>query len=70
MKLVLELLAKELERQNLLIASNKWDKANREDYPDIKVWGPLIEEVYPNMVQLRDEIENAIAYLKTKSSGN
>ena len=66
MLLVIELLQKELERQDLLIASNKFDKSNREDYPNIKVWGPLIEEVYPNMLQLRDQIEDAIAYLKAR----
>ena len=67
MELVIQLLQKELERQNLLIMANKMDKQNRSNYPNMKTEGPLIEAVYPNMLQLRDEIEDAIAYLKTKS---
>jgi hypothetical protein len=69
MNLVIDLLSKELERQNLLIMSNKIQKQARANVPDLKSDGPLIEHVYPNMVQLRDQIEDAIAYLKTKSPG-
>ena len=42
------------------------DKQNRSNYPNMKTEGPLIESVYPNMLQLRDEIEDAIAYLKAR----
>jgi hypothetical protein len=68
MNLVIKLLEKELERQNLLIMSNKMAKAA----PDKSKYkgGPLPEEVYPNMVQLRDQIEDAIALLKTQNNGN
>jgi len=68
MKLVIECLEKELERQNLLIMSNKLDKQNRLDFPNIKTDGPLIEEVYPKMEQFREELEDAITLLKSKSS--
>ena len=69
LNLAIEVLEKELERTNLLIMSNKVDKQYRKDFPEIRVHGPLIEEIYPNMVQLRDQIEDAIAYLKTKNNG-
>ena len=52
MLLVIAHLEKELERQNLLIASRE---ANKE-----------IDMAYPNMEQFRDELELAIAILKTK----
>ena len=65
MNLVIELLQKELERQNLLIASNKMEKQKHKDMPGYK--GPaLLEKVYPNMVQLRDEIEKAIKILSLR----
>lgn len=66
MELVVHLLQKELERQNILITANKRDKQNRADFPEIKTSGPLIETVYPNMIQLRDEIEKAIKILSHK----
>ncbi len=65
MNIVIDCLKKELERQNLLIMSNKWDKQNRLDFPGIKAEAPLIEEVYPKMEQFRDELENAIILLET-----
>lgn len=68
MRLVLDLLEKELERQNLLIMSNKMEKQKHKDMPGYK--GPALpEEIYPNLLQLRDQIEDAIAYLKTKNNG-
>jgi hypothetical protein len=69
MELVIMLLEKELERQNLLIMANKMDKQKRKDMPGIKMDGPPLDHIYPNMVQLRDQIEDAIAYLKTKTNG-
>ena len=59
MKLVIELLQKELERQNLLINSNK--------VAIMDMYGVTIEHLYPDMVQLRDQIEEAITLLKTHS---
>ena len=59
MKLVIELLQKELERQNLLINSNK--------VAIMDMYGVTIEYLYPDMVQLRDQIEEAITLLKTHS---
>lgn len=64
MTLVIECLRKELERQNLLIMSNKMEKQKRKDLPGYK--GPvLLEAVYPNMLQFRDELESAIILLET-----
>jgi hypothetical protein len=66
MNLVISLLEKALERQNLLIMANKMEKQKHKNMPGYK--GPeLPEVVYPNMVQLRDQIEDAIAFLKTKA---
>lgn len=67
MQKVIEHLEKELERQNLLIATNADMKAELEqqgmwDWPR----GPIPEEIYPNMEQFRDELELAIEYLKNK----
>ena len=64
MNLVIECLKKELERQNLLIMANKMEKQKRNDLPGYK--GPeLIENIYPEMEQFRDELEAAIAILKS-----
>jgi hypothetical protein len=63
MLLVIQLLEKELERQNLLIMANKIEKQKYKDLPGYK-GPPLIENSFPNMVQLRDQIEDAIALLK------
>jgi hypothetical protein len=63
MKLVIECLEKELERQNLIIASNERVKQHMIDFP-ATYEKPLLEEIYPNMVQFRDELETAIAHLK------
>jgi hypothetical protein len=68
--LVIELLEKELERQNLLIASNEHIKQKRKEFPNMKDDGPLIEFVYPNMVKLKSQLEDAIALLKTQNNGN
>lgn len=68
MKLVIELLEKELERQNLIIASNERVKQHMMDFPKFTYEKPLFEEIYPNMLQLRDELESAIAILKTKTN--
>lgn len=67
MKLVFELLAKELERQNLLIATNDqmWEEIERQGMAS-NPRGPVPSEIYPNMLQLRDQIEEAIAYLKAR----
>jgi hypothetical protein len=70
MKLVIELLEKELERQNLLIATSERAKLRMREFPLFCYDKSIMEEVYPNMVQLKDQIENAIAYLKTKNNGN
>ena len=67
MKLVLELLAKELERENLLIAASENANPQREASPEYRANNPPIEHFYPNIYQLRDQIENAIAYLKNKT---
>ncbi len=66
MTLVIQLLEKELERQNLLIATNDqmWEEIRQQEFPS-SPRGPTPEEVYPNMVQLRDQIEDAIAILRT-----
>lgn len=70
LNLAIEVLEKELERQNLLIATNE------DMWKEIEVLGqasnprgPTPIEVYPNMLQLRDELESAIAILKTKNNG-
>lgn len=60
MNLVITLLQKELERQNLLIASCKFENAEKKGDPRY-----LPHKISPSMVQLRDQIEDAIAYLKT-----
>jgi hypothetical protein len=62
MELVLELLRKELERQNLLIKTH-------ENILDRNL-DPLPDSLTSNMYQLRDQIEDAIAVLKTKNNGN
>lgn len=67
MNLVVEHLQKELERQNLLIMANRMAKANPEKSK--YKGGPLPEDVYPNMEQFRDELEQAIKYLKNKKEG-
>ena len=67
MELVITLLELELERQNLLILSNERAKEDPEN--SLYKYTGLPEVVYPNMVQLRDEIESAIAYLKTTQNG-
>ncbi len=66
LNLAIEVLEKELERTNLLIMSNKIQKQSREKHPDLKTDGPLIEHVYPHMNQLRDQLEDAIAFLKAR----
>lgn len=65
MKLVIECLKKELERQNLLIMSNKMEKQKQKDLPGYKGPPVLPEQVYPKMVQFRDELESAIVLLET-----
>lgn len=70
MLLVIELLQKELERQNLLIASNERVKQSNKEFPMFAhLESTFYEQVYPNMVQLRDQIEDAIAYLNAKNNG-
>ncbi len=66
MQLVITLLEKELERQNLLIATNDqmWEEIRQQEFASYPR-GPTPEEIYPNMVQLRDQIEDAIAILRT-----
>lgn len=65
MQLVIELLSKELERQNLLILANERAKEDPEN--SLYKYHPLPEVVFPQMEQLRDQIEEAIALLKTHS---
>lgn len=65
MHLVISHLEKELERQNLLIEANKIDKQIYVDNPIYQAVAP-IDYIYPNMEQFRDELEHAIAILKTK----
>jgi len=67
MNLVIEHLRKELERQNLLIATNEDMREEINKHP-FSSWprGPMPEEVYPNMEQFRDELEYAIAILKSQ----
>lgn len=67
MQKVIEYLEKELERQNMLMATNEEMKEEINKYP-FSSWprGPMPEEIYPNMEQFRDELENAIEYLKNK----
>lgn len=60
MKLVITHLLKELERQNLLIATDENIKINKLDV------NVLPSDVYKNMYEFRDELEQAIAYLKIK----
>lgn len=63
MKKVIELLEKELERQNLLHMSNKVEKTKKKDLGDGYKGPPL----YPESHLFRDELEDAIALLKIKS---
>jgi hypothetical protein len=65
MLLVIAHLEKELERQNLLIMSSKMEEQKYKHLPGYK-GPPPIKSVYPNMEQFRDELEQAIAILKTK----
>lgn len=67
MELVIKHLEKELERQNLLIATNEEMKEEINKHP-FSSWprGPMPEEIYPDMEQFRDELEKAIEYLKNK----
>lgn len=67
MRLVIECLQKELERQNLLIATNEDMRKEINKHP-FSSWprGPMPEEIYPNMEQFRDELEQVIEYLKNK----
>jgi hypothetical protein len=55
-------LEKELERQNLLIKTH-------ENILDRNL-DPLPDSLTSNMYQLRDQIEDAIALLKTQNNGN
>lgn len=66
MNLVIECLKKELERQNLLIATNEEMREEINKHP-FSSWprGPMPEEVYSNMEQFRDELESAIVLLET-----
>jgi len=66
MNLVIDCLKKELERQNLLIASNERCKKHMEDNPMFKYEKPLLEEAYPKMEQFRDELVKAIRILELK----
>jgi uncharacterized protein YlaN (UPF0358 family) len=61
MKLVLEVLSKELERQHLLIATNENMLEGGFDFTMPR--HPLPEEIYPKMYELRDELEKAIKIL-------
>jgi len=63
MKRVIELLEKELERQMLLHMSNKTEKAKRKDIPGYK--GPPL---YPESHLFREELEDAITFLKIKTN--
>lgn len=65
MQKVIEHLQKELERQNLLIMSDKMEKQKYKELPGYKGPAP-ISSIYPNMEQFRDELELAIEYLKNK----
>lgn len=67
MVLVIALLQKELERQNLLIAASEKANSQREASPEYRANNPPIEHFYPNIYQLRDQIIEAIAYLKNKT---
>jgi hypothetical protein len=67
MNLVIELLSKELERENLLIAASENANPQREASPEYRANNPPIEHFYPNIYQLRDQIIEAIAYLKNKT---
>jgi hypothetical protein len=60
LNLVIEVLEKELERQNLLIQSNTMVGID-------EIEGPFIIKAPPSMLQLRDQLIDAIAYLKAKS---
>lgn len=64
MKKVIELLEKELERQTLLHMANKIDKTKSIELPGYK--GP---PVFPENHLFRDELEDAIAYLRFKDNG-
>jgi hypothetical protein len=69
LNLVIELLQKELERENLLIAASENANPQREASPEYRANNPPIEHFYPNIYQLRDQIIEAITYLKNKKHG-
>ncbi len=67
MRLVIQLLEKELERQNLLIDTNSqmWEEIEKQGLSS-NPRGPTPSDVYPNLFGLRDELEQAIKILKLK----
>lgn len=65
MKMVLECLKKELERQNLLIMADENNKPLRDESPEFRANNPSLETIYPNTLQFKKELENAIFLLKT-----
>ena len=62
MQKVIKLLEEELERQTLLHMSNKTEKAKKKDIPGYK--GP---PTFPESHLFREELEDAITFLKIKS---
>lgn len=64
MNLVIEHLQKELERQNLLIMADLNNKSLRDESPEFRAAYPALEIIYPNALQFRDELKQAIEYLK------
>lgn len=62
MKKVIKLLEEELERQTLLHMSNKMEKNKRLELPGYK--GPPL---YTESHLFREELEDAITFLKIKS---
>lgn len=65
MNLVIECLTKELERQNILIMADENNKPLRDESPEFRVNNPALESIYPNTIQFKKELENAISLLKT-----
>lgn len=65
MQKVIDHLEKELERQNLLIATDENIKRKRKRL-DVDV---LPSDVFKHMYQFRDELEHAISILKVHSLG-
>lgn len=68
LNLAIEVLEKELERQNLLIKTNENIKDKRIETPFGEM-GVVILQSHENMLKMRDQIVDAIALLKTHNNG-